>query len=76
LCCSRWPLYFAESWNTAAAPVARQVIPYQRGSQLRGAERSDRAAYNEANVRMVLATQATRTAFEREGAGRICDFAI
>jgi hypothetical protein len=40
------------------------------------AERNDRAAYNEANVRMVLAIQATRSAFEREGAGRICDFAI
>jgi hypothetical protein len=43
---------------------------------IRTAERRDTAAFQEANVRMVLAIQATRTAFARAGAGRICDFAI
>jgi hypothetical protein len=40
------------------------------------AARNDRAAYNRANIRMVLSIVATRKAFDRLGAGHICDFGI
>lgn len=40
------------------------------------AARNDRAAYNRANVRMVLSIVATRKAFDGLGAGHICDFGI
>jgi hypothetical protein len=40
------------------------------------AARNDRDAYNRANIRMVLSIVATRKAFDRLGAGHICDFGI
>ena len=40
------------------------------------AARNDRHAYNQANIRMVLSIVAARKAFDRLGAGHICDFAI
>jgi hypothetical protein len=66
--------------RTTGAP-ARAVLLYERmlaaiRNVIGAADRGDAAAYGEGNVRMVLAIQATRTAFERAGAGRICSFAI
>jgi len=40
------------------------------------AARNDRDAYNRANIRMVLSIVAARRAFDRLGAGHICDFGI
>jgi hypothetical protein len=65
---------------TAGAP-ARAVVLYEGmlaaiRNVIGAAERGDAAAYDEANFRMMLAIQATRTAFDRAGAGRICSFAI
>jgi hypothetical protein len=40
------------------------------------AAQNDRDAYNRANIRMVLSIVATRKAFDRLGAGHICDFGI
>jgi hypothetical protein len=40
------------------------------------AARNDRDAYNRADIRMVLSIEATRKAFDRLGAGHICDFGI
>jgi hypothetical protein len=40
------------------------------------AARNDRGAYNRANLRMLFSIVATRKAFDRLGAGHICDFGI
>jgi hypothetical protein len=40
------------------------------------AERRDVSSYTSANVRLVLSISATRLAFKRAGAARICEFAI
>ena len=62
-------------------PPARAVVRYRRMLVMirdvaRAAERRDVAAYRDADVRMVLAIQATRTAFEQAGTENICNFAI
>jgi hypothetical protein len=43
---------------------------------IRAAARGNVAAYTAANLRLVLSISGTRSAFERAGADRICDFAI
>jgi hypothetical protein len=43
---------------------------------IRAAASGSVSAYTAANVRMVLSISATRSAFERAGAARICNFAI
>ena len=66
----------------ASTPAqARAVARYSEmlraiRSVIRTARRGEVRAYNDANVRMVRAIVATRTAFTRAGAGNICNFAI
>jgi hypothetical protein len=58
-----------------ALAVYEQMLAAIRGV-IPPAARNDREAYNRANIRMVLSIVATRKAFDRLGAGHICDFGI
>jgi hypothetical protein len=58
-----------------AVAVYEEMVAAIRGV-IPPAARNDRDAYNRANIRMILSIVATRKAFDRLGAGHICDFGI